>query len=98
MYSIVLNTLNGVEERNIPYSLGETLYYCDRRRGKWRVLECTLRGIWATNIVGVTLRCCYQDISVDEDCFKYIFQTEEDAVQFCLKENQKRSVKVVRTG
>ena len=81
------------QEFEIPYELWDTVWYCYKKRKKYVVRESKISGIWATNIVGVTLD---NERYVNEDNFYKLFKNKDDAIDWCLKQNQRGTVKVYR--
>lgn len=79
------------KEFNIPFQFYEKVWYCYRERKKYVVRKSRITGIWATNMVGVTLD---NDDYVGESLFNRIFKNRTDAVDWCLKQNQKGTVKI----
>ena len=59
---------------------------------KYVVRESRIRGIWATNIVGITLDNNWK-IPCDE--FDRLFDDKNKAIDWCLKQNQRNTVKVI---
>ena len=55
------------KEFDIPYESWEDVWYCYKKRKKYVVRESRITGIWATNIVGVTLDNNWH-ITEDEYC------------------------------
>ena len=83
------------EEFNIPYEFREKVWYCKKKGKKYAVYETYITGIWATNTVGVTLN---GDLHVNEDWFDRIFKDKSEAIDWCLKQNQRCMVKVCKMG
>ena len=81
------------EEFDIPYKLWEKVWYCYKKRKKYVVQESSIAGVWATNIVGVTLN---NNWHVDEDNFDRLFKDKNEAIDWCLKQNQRGTVKVYK--
>ena len=79
------------KEFDIPYKYWEKVWYCYKKRKKYVVQECRITSVWATNIVGVTLNNSYY---VDEDEFDRLFKDKNEAIDWCLKQNQRETVKV----
>lgn len=103
-YKIILNTkefdyYDGIlqeakrEEFNIPYEYFEDVWYCYRKRKKYVVRESQIYGVWATNIVGVTLDNGWH---IAESEFQRLFKDKNEAIDWCLKKNQREKVKVYR--
>ena len=81
------------KEYDIPYERWEEVWYCYKKRKKYVVRESKISGIWATNIVGVTLD---NDWHISEDEFYRLFKNKNEAVDWCLKQNQRGTVKVYK--
>ena len=79
------------KEFDIPYESGEEVWYCYKKRKKYVVCKSQIYGIWATNIVGVILD---NDWHITEDEFYRLFKDKNDAIDWCLKQNQRSTVKV----
>lgn len=83
------------KEFDIPYKLNETVWYCYKRGRKHVVRESFIAGIWATNIVGVTLDNGWHIV---EDSFYRLFRDKNEALDWCIKENQRSKIKVYKRG
>lgn len=81
------------EEFNIPFEYFEDVWYCYKKGRKYVVLESRIKGIWATNIIGVTLD---NDWSIWEDSFDRLFKNKNEAIDWCAKQNQRAAVKVYK--
>lgn len=81
------------EEFDIPYKLWEKVWYCYKKRKKYVVQENIITGVWATNTVGVTLN---GGCSVEQDSFDRLFRNKNEAIDWCLKQNQRGTVKVYK--
>lgn len=79
------------KEFDIPYECYETVWYCYKKRKKYVVRESKISGIWATNIVGVTLD---NNWHIAEDEYYRLFKDKNEAIDWCLKQNQRSKVKV----
>ena len=84
------------KEITIPFSCCETVYYVHRKKWRkktspWVITKSEVRGIWATNTVGVTLR---DDTHLSEEEFSLLFKDKEEAIEFCIKKNEHRKVKI----
>ena len=94
-YDGVLIEHNEVESE-IPFTSGSDVYYVHRKKW-WKstspfvITKSKVIGVWATNIVGVTL-CDHTHISEHE--FDRLFTDKEAAIEFCLKKNEQRKVKI----
>ena len=83
-------------ESEIPFNHGDIVYYVHRkkwwkRRSPYVITKCNVTGVWATNIVGVILD---NNNHVSEDSFSNLFTDKTDAIEFCLKKNTHRKVKI----
>lgn len=83
-------------ETEIPFACGDTVYYAHRKdwskaNSPFVVTKSSVTGVWATNIVGVILN---GNEHVTEDEFKYLFIDRDAAIDFCLKQNERRKVKI----
>ena len=79
------------KEFDIPYGLWDKVWYCHKKRKQYVVRESEVTGIWATNIVGITLD---NNWHVAEDEFNRLFKDKNEAIDWCLKQNQRGTVKV----
>lgn len=83
-------------ESEIPFDRGSTVYYVHRKK-QWKnnspyvITKYTVTGAWVTNVVGVILD---GDTHVSEDAFGNLFTNKNDAIEFCLKKNIHRKVKI----
>ena len=83
-------------EFNIPFAYFETVYYVHRKKwwkksSPWAITKSRISGVWATNMVGVILDT---NEHVEEDRFDRLFTDREAAIEFCLKKNEYRKVKI----
>jgi hypothetical protein len=84
------------KEVTIPFSCYEAVYYVHRKKW-WKsnslyvITKCRVTGAWATNMVGVILD---NDNHVGEDEFDRIFTDKEAAIEYCIKKNEFRKVKI----
>lgn len=58
---------------------------------KYVVRESRISGIWATNCAGVTLD---NGCEVSENCFDLLFTSKSAAIDWCLVQNQRNTVKI----
>lgn len=79
------------QEFDIPYKQGETVWHCYKKNKKYVVSERIVTGVWATSMVGVILD---GDDFIGEHDFDHLFKDKDDAVDWCLKQNQRGAVKV----
>ena len=82
-----------IREYDIPFKPSDTVWYCYKQRKKYVVRKSIIRSAWVTNIVGVQLD---NGEHIEEDRFDRLFETEEEAVDWCLKQNQRSTVKVYK--
>lgn len=82
-------------EYDIPYKYFEDVWYCYKKRNRYVVRESRIYGIWATNTVGVILD---NNWYITENEFCRLFTNKNDAVDWCLKQNQRGTVKVYKRG
>lgn len=102
-YKVMFNTKEYVDEFghhetkhkefDIPYKFWEDVWYCYKKRKKYVVRESRINGIWATNMVGVTLDNHWH---IAEDEFDRLFKDKNEAIDWCLKQNQRGTVKVYK--
>lgn len=84
------------KEFTIPFALFETVYYVHRKKwwkknSPWVITKSEVRGVWATNTVGVTLK---DNTHLCEDEFGWLFTDKEEAIEYCIKKNTHRKVKI----
>ena len=84
------------KEFEIPFKSFETVYYVHRKKwwkksSPWVITKTEVTGMWATNTVGVTLT---DNTHLCEDEFHWLFTNREEAIEFCLKKNEHRKVKI----
>ena len=79
------------EEYEFPFEFFETVWYCYKKRKKYVVLKTRISGIWATNCTGVTLDNGWH---IDYDSFDRIFKDKNQAIDWCIEQNQRIKVKV----
>jgi len=92
MYKITFETFkDGVQEVEIPYNQWEDVWYCRKKFRRYIVEKVKIAGVWATNIVGVSLS---NNHHVPQDKFDRLFRNKNDAIDWCIKQNQKSKVKV----
>lgn len=83
------------KEFDIPYKLRERVQHCRKKSNKYAVFESYVRGVWATNTVGVILD---DDYHVEQDSFYKLFKDKDEAIDWCLKQNQRGKVKIYNLG
>ena len=83
------------KEFDIPYKFREKVWHCRKKGKKYAVFESYIKGVWATNIVGVILDDEYH---VGKDEFYKLFTNKDEAIDWCLKQNQKGKVKIYNLG
>lgn len=91
-----INSNSGVEtEHDIPFELGQTVYYCKRKRNKYAVYKRAVESMWASNCYGIELKTDgFKNEYVLSHDFDKIFDDKQDAIDFCTKQNQRLKVKV----
>ena len=83
-------------EHTIPFTCGEKVYYVHRKKW-WKdnspyvVMKSTVTGVWATNTVVIILG---GDNHIAECEFGSIFLNKEEAIEYCIKKNDHRKVKI----
>ena len=83
-------------EIEIPFDSGSVVYYVYRKKW-WKknppyvLKKCCITGVWATNMVGVILD---GNNYVGDDEFDRLFTAREEAIEYCLKKNEHRKVKI----
>ena len=102
-YKIIFDTKEYVDEFgyheakhnefDTPYEFREDVWYCYKKGKKYVVRESRINGVWATNMVGVTLD---NDWHITEDEFYRLFKDKNEAIDWCLKQNQRGTVKVYK--
>jgi hypothetical protein len=83
-------------ESEIPFDMGADVYYVHRknwtrRNSPYVITKSTVTGAWVTNTVGVILN---GDNHVAEEEFDRLFVDREEAIEYCLKKNEHRKVKI----
>lgn len=92
MYKITFISSSGTnKEIDIPYDWHETVWYCCKERKRYVVKKRLIVGVWATNIVGVILS---GNEHIDEDSYDRLFRDKNDAIDWCIKQNQRSKVKI----
>ena len=81
------------KEFNIPFEYFQDVWYCYKKRKKYVVRESKVDGIWATNMIGITLDNGWH---ISEHEFDRIFKDKNEAIDWCLKQNQRGTVKVYK--
>lgn len=86
------------EEREfeIPFRCSQPVWYVHhknwiKKNSKWVITKSKVIGVWATNCVGVLLE---NNEHIEYDRFDRLFTDREAAVEFCLKKNEYRKVKI----
>lgn len=83
------------EEFDIPYHRNKRVWYCYKKRRKYIVRESEIIGVWATNICGVILDNNWHISYYD---FDRLFQDKDEAIDWCIKQNQRDKVKIEKLG
>ena len=90
-YVVIWNHNAEYKEFEIPYKLGEDVWYCYKRWKKWVVRESSIGSVWASNISGVRLLNGWCVSSYD---YYRLFKDKNSAIDWCVKQNQRSKVKV----
>ena len=90
-----IKVINGTRfiDTEVPFHPYQPVYYAYKKRKKWVLRKGIITGIWATNIVGVTLDNGWH---IAEDEFKRLFKYDDldKAKDFCVKQSLREKVKV----
>ena len=83
-------------EYTIPFACGSIVYYVHRKswwkaRSPFVVTKCTVTGAWATNTFGIILD---GNNHIAEDEFDRIFTDRDSAIEYCIKKNEHRKIKI----
>ena len=91
-----INSNSGVEtEHDIPFELGQTVYYCKRKRNKYAVYKRVVESMFAANSYGIRLSNeAFKHEYVLAYDFDKIFDNKQDAIRFCIERNQQLKIKV----
>lgn len=82
--------------KTLPFACGDDVYYVHRKKW-WKdkspfvITKSRVTGMWATNIVGVTLDGSNH---VSEKSFDQIFKSRTEAIECCLKLNEHNKVTI----
>ena len=84
------------EEYTIPFICWQTVYYTHKKkwwkkRSPWIITKSEVLSMWASNTYGVKLKNGY---CIDKSEFKYLFTDRDEAIDFCLKKNERNKVKI----
>jgi hypothetical protein len=84
------------KEYEIPFKSYEDIWYVHRKKwwnskSPWVITKSHITGMWATNTVGVILD---GDNHIAESNFDRIFTDRTAAIEYCLKKNEHRKVKI----
>ena len=84
------------EEYHVPFECWQTVYYAHKKKwwkknSPWVVTKSEVLNMWASNTYGVKLR---NGDCIDESQFKYLFTSRDEAIDFCLKKNERNKVKI----
>ena len=84
------------ETYKIPFEYMQTVWYVHRKdwtnkKSKWVITKSKITGMWATKCIGVTLA---NNEHVTDDLFDRLFTDRDAAIEFCLKKNEHRKVKI----
>lgn len=83
-------------DHEIPFDYFSEVYYVHRKKW-WKtnspfvITKSRVTGVWATNTFGVILS---GENHVSEAEFNRIFTDREEAIEYCLKKNEHRKVKI----
>lgn len=75
----------------IPFSYRQEVYYAHKKRKKWILEKCMVMEVWATNMVGIKLN---NGEYISEHYFNRLFTNKDEAIDFCLRQNEKVKVKI----
>jgi hypothetical protein len=84
------------KEYEIPFKSREDVWRVHRkkwwkRKSPWVITKNVVTGMWATNTVGIILD---DNSHISEDEFDRIFTDRTEAIEYCLKKNEYRKVKI----
>ena len=84
------------EEYTIPFECHQEIYYAHKKKwwkmkSPWVVTKTYIAGVWATYTYGVALSNGEQ---VHEGNFDRLFKSRNEAIDFCLKNNERNKVKI----
>ena len=84
------------KDYTIPFELQEDVWYVHRknelkRKSPFVITKSRITGMWATNMVGVILG---KNKYIGDFEFDRIFTDRENAIEYCLKKNEQRKVKI----
>lgn len=84
------------EEYTIPFDAGQTVYYAHKKKwwkkkSPWVITKSYVTGMFATHAYGVTLNNGENIWAAD---FKHLFTDRDEAIDFCLKKNERNKVKI----
>ena len=84
------------EEYTVPFTCWQTVYYAHKKKfwkknSPWVVTKTEVLSMWASNTYGVTLR---NGDCIDQSGFQYLFTNRDEAIDFCLKKNERNKVKI----
>lgn len=84
------------EEYTIPFECGQTVYYAHvkkwwKKKSPWVITKAKVIGMWARYSYGVTLD---NGQDIDMYVFERLFTNRDEAIDFCLKKNERNKVKV----
>lgn len=77
----------------LPYDYNQEVWFVYRYGKKYKVIHDRIASCWCTNgTFGYKLK--YSEFCVDNYRFDRLFDSKNDAVDFCLKANERAKVKV----
>jgi hypothetical protein len=84
------------ENYEIPFKFHSDIYYVHRKntlrkRSPYVITKGLITGMWATNTVGVIFN---NSNHISEHEFDRLFINKDEAIEFCLKKNEHRKVKI----
>lgn len=84
------------KEFDIPFRLQEDVWYVHRknwlrRNSPFVITKSRITGMWATNMIGVSLA---NNTYIGDTEFDRLFIDKEKAIEYCLKKNEYRKVKI----
>ena len=100
-WTIKIHKSDCEEEHTIPFVCNQDVYYAHKKNwlkknSKWVLTKSRVIGVWATNIYGVTImdRDHVFNNHICESEFKYLFTDRDEAIDFCLKKNERNKIKI----
>ena len=83
-------------EHEVPFATDTTVWYAHhkkwwKRNSAYVLTKGRITGIWATHTIGVIFN---GDQHIAEDEFDMLFTDREEALEYCLKKNAHRKIKI----